>query len=48
MNTFGMSEAEAKYKAEEMFGELNKNQSGSLNFSEYVIGTMKLSKVISE
>lgn len=33
MNTFGVAEAEARQKAEEMFRQLDKNQSGSLNFS---------------
>ena len=31
-----------------MFKQLDKNNSGSLNFSEYVIGTMQLSRVFTE
>ena len=31
-----------------MFKHLDKNNSGSLNFSEYVIGTMNLSRIFSE
>ena len=48
MNTFGVTLEQATKKAKEMLKQLDKNNSGSLNFSEYVIGTMHLSKVFTE
>ena len=48
MNTFGVTLESATKKAKEMFKQLDKNNSGSLNFSEYVIGTMQLSRVFTE
>lgn len=44
-NTFNITDLKAEEYANSIFANLDKNKSGSLNFSEFVTGTVKLSKI---
>lgn len=48
LNSYSISEADAEKYVEEIFHNLDRNKNNNLEYSEFLLGTMRVSKIIND